>query len=168
MPFLSDEEKLKFLNERGVLMRIACVRADHSPLVTPVWFIYKDAAIFFTPRAESEWFGCLKADARVALCIDEENLPYRKIIVEDRAKMVHNLGEDDLWRNLYTEMAERYIDQEFARAYVDNTIDQERALFSVPVTQKNTKSWRMPHKDEDETGIWHHRYYAKGTKFAKK
>ena len=149
-------------------MRIACVRADHSPLVTPVWFIHKDAAIYFTPRAESEWFGCLKADARVALCIDEENLPYRKIIVEDRAKMVHNLGEDDLWRDLYTEMAERYIDQEFARAYVDNTIDQERALFSVPVTQKNTKSWRMPHKDEDETGIWHHRYYAKGTKFSKK
>ena len=149
-------------------MRIACVRADHSPLVTPVWFIHKDAAIYFTPRAESEWFGCLKADARVALCIDEENLPYRKIIVEDRAKMVHNLGEDDLWRDLYTEMAERYIDQEFARAYVDNTIDQERALFSVPVTQKNTKSWRMPRKDEDETGIWHHRYYAKGTKFSKK
>ena len=149
-------------------MRIACVRADHSPLVTPVWFIHKDAAIYFTPRAESEWFGCLKADARVALCIDEENLPYRKIIVEDRAKMVHNLGEDDLWRDLYTEMAERYIDQEFARAYVNNTIDQERALFSVPVTQKNTKSWRMPHKDEDETGIWHHRYYAKGTKFSKK
>ena len=149
-------------------MRIACVRADNSPLVTPVWFIYKDAAIYFTPRAESEWFGCLKADARVALCIDEENLPYRKIIVEDRAKMVHNLGEDDRWRDLYTEMAERYIDQEFARAYVDNTIDQERALFSVPVTQKNTKSWRMPHKDEDETGIWHHRYYAKGTKFSKK
>ena len=77
-------------------MRIACVRADHSPLVTPVWFIYKDAAIYFTPRAESEWFGCLKADARVALCIDEENLPYRKIIVEERAKMVHDLGEDDL------------------------------------------------------------------------
>ena len=149
-------------------MRIACVRADHSPLVTPVWFIHKDAAIYFTPRAESEWFGCLKADARVALCIDEENLPYRKIIVEDRAKMVHNLGEDDLWRDLYTEMAERYIDQEFARAYVDNTIDQERALFSVPVTQKNAKSWSMPYKDEDETGIWHHRYYAKGTKFSKK
>ena len=105
-------------------MRIACVRADHSPLVTPVWFIYKDAAIYFTPRSESEWFGCLKADARVALCIDEENLPYRKIIVEDRAKMVHNLGEEDLWRDLYTEIAERYIDQEFARAYVENTIDQ--------------------------------------------
>ena len=149
-------------------MRIACVRADHSPLVTPVWFIHKDAAIYFTPRAESEWFGCLKADARVALCIDEENLPYRKIIVEERAKMVHDLGEDDLWRDLYTEMAERYIDQEFARAYVDNTIDQERALFSVPVTQKNIKSWRMPQKDEDATGIWHHRYYAKGTKFSKK
>ena len=168
MPLLNDEEKLKFLNQKGVLMRIACVRSDRSPLVTPVWFIFKESAIYFTPRAESEWFGCLKADARVALCIDEENLPYRKIIVEDRASMVYDLGEDDLWRDLYTEMAERYIEPDFARAYVEDTIDQERALFSVSMSSRNTKGWRMPFKGEDETGIWHHRYYAKGTKFSKK
>ena len=167
MPFLSNEEKLKFLAERGILMRISCVRSDCSPLVTPVWFIHKEKAIYFTPRAESEWFRCLKADPRVALCIDEENLPYRKIIVEGKANIVHDLGADEIWRDLYTEMAERYIDPEFAREYVENTIDQERALFNVPLSDENTKSWRMPLKGEDETGIWHHRYYAKGTKFSR-
>ncbi len=167
MPLLNDEERLKFLNQRGVLMRIACVRSDRSPLVTPVWFIHKEKAIYFTPRAESEWFGCLKADPRVALCIDEENLPYRKIIVEEKATMIHDLGEDKIWRDLYTEMAERYIDPEFAREYVKNTIDQERALFRISLTKENTKSWRMPLKGEDETGIWHQRYYAKGTKFSR-
>ena len=167
MPLLNDEERLKFLNQRGVLMRIACVRSDRSPLVTPVWFIHKEKAIYFTPRAESEWFGCLKADPRIALCIDEENLPYRKIIVEEKVTMIHDLGEDEIWRDLYTEMAERYIDPEFAREYVQNTMDQERALFRVPLTDENTKSWRMPLKCEDETGIWHQRYYAKGTKFSR-
>ena len=76
-------------------------------------------------------------------------------------------GADEIWRDLYTEMAERYIDPEFAREYVKNTIDQERALFRVPLTDENTKSWRMPLKGEDETGIWHQRYYAKGTKFSR-
>ena len=56
-------------------MRIACVRSDGSPLVTPIWFIHHDNAICFTPRAVSEWFGCLRQDPRVALCIDEQNLP---------------------------------------------------------------------------------------------
>jgi hypothetical protein len=32
-------------------------------------------AIFFTPRARSEWFRCLRRDARVALCIEEQPLP---------------------------------------------------------------------------------------------
>ena len=149
-------------------MRISCVRPDGSPMVTPVWFIHKESSIYFTPRAESEWFGCLRADPRVALCIDEENLPYRKIIVEGKATMVHDLGEDSLWRDLYTEMAERYIGPEFVREYVENTIDQERALFNLPLCDKNVKSWRMPIKGEDETGIWHKRYYAKGTKFSEK
>ncbi len=48
-------------------MRIAVVRADGSPLVTPLWFIHEDDAIYFTPRAHSEWYGCLKRDPRVAL-----------------------------------------------------------------------------------------------------
>ena len=79
MPRLTTAERAAFLAEPGVLMRIAVVRADGSPLVTPLWFIHEDDAIYFTPRAHSEWYGCLKRDPRVALCIDEQPLPYRKV-----------------------------------------------------------------------------------------
>ena len=41
---------MRFLAEPGILMRIAVTRADGSPLVTPIWFIYEDDAIYFTPR----------------------------------------------------------------------------------------------------------------------
>lgn len=75
MPLLTDVERDAFLSERGVLMRIAVVRADGRPLVTPIWFLYDDGAIWFTPREKSEWFACLRRDPRVALCIDEQPLP---------------------------------------------------------------------------------------------
>ena len=82
-------------------MRISVVRADGSPLVTPIWFICEDNAIYFTPREKSEWFACLRRDPRVALCIDEQPLPYRKVIVEGQAELVFDVGQDDQWRDLY-------------------------------------------------------------------
>ena len=166
MPRLNPQEQTTFLETPGILMRIACVRPDGSPLVTPIWFIYHDNAICFTPRAQSEWFGCLKHDARVSLCIDEQNLPYRKVIAEGSAELVHDLGEDDQWRDLYREIAKRYVPPEAAEDYVQNTIDQERALFRLPMDKATVKSWRMPVEGEDQTGIWHQRYYAPGTKFS--
>lgn len=166
MPRLNEEEQQEFLDTPGVLMRIACVRPDGSPLVTPIWFIHHEDAICFTPRAQSEWFSCLKHDARVGLCIDEQNLPYRKVIVEGEAELVYDLGEDDKWRDLYREIAKRYVPPEAAEAYVQNTIDQDRALYRLPLGSATVKSWRMPVEGESQKGIWHQRYYAPGTKFS--
>ena len=166
MPKLTAEEQLDFLSTPGALMRIACVRPDGSPLVTPIWFIHHENAICFTPRAQSEWFGCLKHDPRVSLCIDEQDLPYRKLIVEGKANLIHDLGEDDAWRDLYRDIAGRYVPAEAAEDYVQNTIDQERALFKVSLDESTVKSWRMPVAGEPQNGIWHQRYYADGTKFS--
>ena len=55
---------------------------------------------------------------------------------------------------------------EAAEAYVQNTIDQERALFSLSLADSEVKTWRMPLDGENPTGIWHQRYYAPGTKFS--
>lgn len=166
MPKLNRQEQETFLNEPGILMRIACVRPDGSPLVTPIWFIHHAGGICFTPRAQSEWFACLREDPRVSLCIDEQNLPYRKMIIEGKAELLHDLGEDDLWRDIYREIAKRYVPAEAAEAYVQNTIDQQRGLYKVDLAASIVKSWRMPVGDEPETGIWHQRYYAPGTKYA--
>ena len=75
MPVLSRSERDAFLAEREIVMRIAVVRGDGSPLVTPIWFLHEDDAIYFTPREQSEWFACLRRDRRAALCIDEQPLP---------------------------------------------------------------------------------------------
>ena len=165
MPKLTAGEQSAFLDEPGVLMRVAVVREDGSPLVTPIWFIYEDDAIYFTPREKSEWFTCLRRDPRVALCIDEQALPYRKVLVEGSAELVHDIGEDDVWREQYKRIAKRYVDEDGAEAYVQNTIDQPRGLYRVPLEGAKVNSWRMPLEGEDGMGIWHGRYYTPGTQF---
>jgi nitroimidazol reductase NimA-like FMN-containing flavoprotein (pyridoxamine 5'-phosphate oxidase superfamily) len=145
-------------------MRVAVARADGSPLVTPLWFIHEHDAIYFTPRARSEWYTCLKRDPRVALSIDEQPLPYRKVIVEGAAELVHDLGADAQWRDLYQRIAQRYVPPDAAAAYIHTTIDQPRALFRVSLERANVRTWRMPIGDESGDGIWHQRYYAPGSR----
>ena len=165
MPKLTAQEQNSFLQERGVLMRIAVVRENGTPLVTPILFIYRDSAIYFTPREKSAWFACLRRDPQVALCIDEQPHPYRKVLVEGKAELVFDIGADDQWRDLYREIAARYVDEEAANAYVDNTIEQPRGLFRVALDNSKVTSWRMPVDGEEGMGIWHSRYYVPGTDF---
>jgi len=165
MPKLSANERDAFLDEPGVLMRVAVCRQDGSPLVTPIWFIYEDQAIYFTPREKSEWFACLRQDPRVSLCIDEQPLPYRKVIAEGHAELIYDIGQDDLWRDQYRRIAQRYVGSEAADAYVSNTIDQPRGLFRLLLAQAKVSTWRMPLEGEAGMGIWHDRYYTPGTKF---
>ena len=166
MPVLTQVERDAFLAESGILMRIAVTRVDGSPLVTPIWFAFEEAAIYFTPREKSEWFDCLRQDARVALCIDEQSLPYRKVIVEGAAELVFDVGHDDAWRDLYGRIARRYVPEQAAEDYIRDTIDQPRGLYRVALRNAKVKSWRMPLEGEAPEGIWHHRYYARGSKFA--
>ena len=135
MPTLDDAEREDFLNTRGVLLRVAVVRADGSPLVTPIWYLHENGCIYFTPRARSEWFQCLRRDPRVALCIDEETLPYRKVVVEGEAELIHDVGEDDAWRDRYRRIAERYLPPEgAARLHPQHHRRAPRSLYRVSLS----------------------------------
>jgi PPOX class probable F420-dependent enzyme len=168
VPKLSNDEVGELLDTRGVLVRIGTVDADGMPRVVPTWFIHRDGAVLFTPRAESVFLANLRRDPRVGLSIDEEALPYRKVTVQGTAELQHDLGEDDAWRDLYRSIARRYIDGDAAEAYVRGTIDQPRALLAVPLASAKVSTWRMPVGEEDGTGIWARRYYRPGTRMAER
>ncbi len=163
MPTMTDSERDAFLAEPGVLMRIGTVCDDGRPLVTPIWFIFEEEAIWFTPRENSVWFANLRRDPRTCLAIDEQNLPYRKVLAEGEAELVHDIGVDDLWRDRYRRIACRYVPEDAAEDYIQATIDQPRGLYRLPLAQASVRTWRMPVDDEDQAGIWHQRYYRPGT-----
>ncbi|MXZ46381.1 MAG: hypothetical protein F4Z08_05220 [Chloroflexi bacterium] len=67
---------------------------------------------------------------RVSPSNDEASQPYRRVVVDGTAS-VHVVGEDDVWRDQYRDIARRYISQDAAEDYVQRTIDQLRGLYRV-------------------------------------
>ena len=163
---MTDDEAFAFLRDGTRTGKVATTRADGSPHVTPIWFVHEEGRIWFTPREQSRWRGHIAAHPRIAVTIDEEAAPYRKVIVEGEAELVHDLGEDEAWRDRYRRIAKRYTSEGGAEAYVTNTIDQARALMALDLGRCKVTTWRMPRAGEARTGIWHRRYYADGTKYA--
>jgi len=164
MPKLTSQEIDEFLGERGHLARIATVRADGSPSVVPVWFLYERGVIHITPRKHSEFGRNLRRDPRTAITIDEEAGSYRKVIVEGRVQFLYDDGEDAKWRDLYRRISCRYVDEQSADYYITETIDQPRSLVAIELAEAKVISWRMPREGEPYTGIWARRYYVEGSK----
>ena len=167
MPRLDADERRTFLDEPGHLVRIATVDGDGMPRVVPTWFLHRDGHVLFTPRAESVFLANLRRDPRVGLSVDEDALPYRKVTVQGRATVLHDLGEDAVWRRVYRAIATRYIDEQQADRYIESTIDQPRALLSVDLAASTLSSWRMPVPGEKASGIWARQYYGDGTAMAR-
>ncbi len=168
MPKLQAAEIVEFLTEPGHLLRLATVDDDGMPRISPVWCTYRRSddglgSILFTPRERSVFFTNLRRDPRIALSIDEDALPYRKVSVQGQAEIVHDLGNDDLWRDTYREIACRFIPEANADGYLAATYDQPRALLSVDLDDAVVTSWRMPVEGESGTGIWAAAYYAEGS-----
>lgn len=166
MPKLSEQEIAAFLDEPAHLVRIGTVDEDGFPRVVPTWFVHDDGRILFTPRGTSVFLANLRRDPRVALSVDEEPLPYRKVTVQGSAQMLYDVGNDDAWRDTYRRIACRYIPDEAADAYIRDTIDQPRALLAVSIADSRLSTWRMPVEEERQTGIWARRYYLDGTHMA--
>ncbi len=166
MPRLTQSERAEFLDAPGILCRIATVRPDGAPTVTPAWFIFRDDQVLVTPRTMSAWLANVRRDCRVSITIDEEAMPYRKVRVEGCIRILYVVGRDDEWRDLYRQIARRYVDAEAAESYIQQTIDQPRALLSLDLATANVTTWRMPGANEPYTGIWHRRYYVSGSKMA--
>jgi len=164
MPKLTLEEREEFLSVRKVICNIATVDKSGAPLVTPIWFVHEEGRIWFTPRQHSEWLKHIRNDKRIALSIDEPDLPYRKVVVRGDATIDFEVGNDDEWRDRYRRIAMRYLDDLDANGYVDGTNDQPRALCSIKMEKAQVRSWRMPTDDEPYQGIWAKRYWTESAK----
>ncbi len=161
MPRLTPAELDAFLAEPGHLLRIATVDADGMPNVVPIWFVAEEGRLWFTPRERSAWWGHLQRDPRACVVVDETPTPYRKLMVRGRVRVDHPPGEDDIWRDRYRRIACRYVPAAGAEAYITTTINERRALLSMPIAGDDVEvsTWRMPVPGEDGRGIWAERYY---------
>jgi nitroimidazol reductase NimA-like FMN-containing flavoprotein (pyridoxamine 5'-phosphate oxidase superfamily) len=160
MPGLTGDEVAAFLDEPNHLVRIGTVDPDGTPLVVPAWFIVREGTFLVTPRARSAWLENLRHNPRVCFTVDEETHPYRKVVLRGSARIVHDLGEDDAWRDTYRAITLRYVPEDWADAYLTDTRDEPRALIGLELDSAETTTWRMPARPgEDPLAVWAPRYY---------
>ena len=159
MPGLSADDLHRFLAEPGHLLRLGTTGTDGLPRVVPIWFAHDDGRLWFTPRARSAWLADLHADPGVCCTIDESAPPMRKLVARGRAVLEHDLGDDDRWRDRYRTIAVRYLPEAYADAYLADTHDEPRALWSLDLATAEIATWRMPVAGEDPLAVWASRYY---------
>lgn len=159
MPGMTTDELETFLTEPGHLLRLGTAGTDGIPRVVPIWFLFDEGKIWFTPRARSAWLGDLRENPAVCCTIDEAGGLLRKLVARGSAVLEHDLGDDDQWRDRYRTIALRYTPESFADAYLTDTIEEPRALFSLDLSAAEVSSWRMPGKGEDRLAVWSKKYY---------
>ncbi len=157
---MSPTETLAFLGERRHLVRLATVDPDHRPHVVPLWFLPVEGALLITPRSQAAWLSHLETNPSVCAVVDEDVLPYRKVVVSTDAEMLHRPGDDAAWRDTYRTLCLRYWDEDEVDPYLASTIHVRRALVSIPfrLGTPEIQTWRLPVADEDPRGIWAARY----------
>ncbi|KOX35149.1 pyridoxamine 5'-phosphate oxidase [Saccharothrix sp. NRRL B-16348] len=67
--------------------KLAIVRADGSPHVTPVWVDLDGGTLVFTTNVGSIKGRAIRRDGRVSVCLDDERPPFAFVTVSGRAEV---------------------------------------------------------------------------------
>ena len=94
--------------------KLATVRADGRPHIAPIWFVLDgDTIIFNTGRTTVKGTN-MRRDARVCLCVDDENPPFAYVQIEGTAEMSEESHDLLHWA---TRIAARYMGEALAESY---------------------------------------------------
>ncbi len=94
--------------------KLAVVRADGRPHVTPIWIALDGDDIIFTTVATSLKGKALQRDPRVGLCVDDDRPPFSFVIVEGTVTISTDPDERLRWA---TVLGGRYMGADQAEAY---------------------------------------------------
>lgn len=150
----------EYLAEPGRLVRVGTVGDGGAPLVVPTWFIFEQGVFLVTPRERSSWFANLRRSPAVCFTVDGGGC---QVILQGTAEVVHPLGADDEWRDVYRRITLRYLPEAAADAYLNDTWSEPRALVGLPLDTARVTTWRFPSRPgEDPLDVWAPRYYHEG------
>ncbi len=90
----------------------------------------------------------------MSLVIDEQPCSYRKVMIDGVAELVHDVGEDDAWRELYRDLARRHVPAEGCRRLRGQHDQRTPRPFPVVLLMMHgSGTWRPPVGEEAGEGI---------------
>jgi PPOX class probable F420-dependent enzyme len=91
---MTNDEYRSFMLDRARTAILATVRADGRPHAAPIWFDLDDDTLVFTTGECTMKGRNMRRDARVSLCIDEEEPPFHFVLIQGAADLT--AGDPDL------------------------------------------------------------------------
>ncbi|MBB5806700.1 PPOX class probable F420-dependent enzyme [Saccharothrix ecbatanensis] len=96
--------------------KLAVVRKDGSPHVSPVWVDLDGGTLVFTTHLESIKGKAIARDGRVAVCLDDERPPFAFVTVSGRAEIEDDLEQVRYWAG---RIGARYMGADRANEYAE-------------------------------------------------
>ncbi|CCH35644.1 PPOX class F420-dependent oxidoreductase [Actinosynnema sp. NPDC047251] len=96
--------------------KLAVVRKDGSPHVSPVWVDLDGSTIVFTTHLESVKGRAIVRDGRISLCLDDETPPFAFVTITGRAEIVDDPEQVRYWTG---RIGGRYMGAERANEYAE-------------------------------------------------
>ena len=119
----------------GIKMAVmATINNDGSPHLSPNWYYYDGAQLFFVTTKERKKFFNLKRDQRMAVCVYEPPLASDYVVVQGAATIDDLVPTSELWGTARL-VIERYVDAAEVDAYVERWKAEPRIL--VTITPEN-------------------------------
>ncbi len=111
---MTPQETRAFLSQGSRTAKLATVRPDGQPHVVPVWFVLDGDDIIFTTWHTTVKAANLRHDARIALCVEDDALPYAFVEIEGTAAIQERAPDLLHWTTL---VAGRYMGEALAASY---------------------------------------------------
>ena len=108
------EEQRHFLLGAIRTGKLATVRADGRPHVVPIWYQLDGDTLVFNTGATTVKVANMRRDARVSLCVDDENPPFTFMMIEGTATLIEDLAEIKYWAS---RIGGRYMGEDQAEAF---------------------------------------------------
>ncbi len=86
----------EFLEDRGRMMRVCTVGKSGTPHIVPLCYKFQPegGTFFLSTGADSATVKNLKRGSPITLCIDDQEPPFRVVVVEGEADVSEVLGTD--------------------------------------------------------------------------
>src|SRR5215831_9088490 len=132
-----DEWRAFLLSRPPRTAKVATVRADGRPHVSPVWFDMDGEEVIFTTWHDTVKAHDLQRDPRISLCVDDDHPPFGFVLIEGTASLSESLDDVRPWA---TRIAGRYMGPMRAKAYGARNAVPGELLVRVSVTHVVARS----------------------------
>jgi len=137
---MTKEELQKFLSQ-PLIARLAIVRANGTPQVSPMWFLYEDGVMYMSTRPERAKVKHLKANPQVAVVVDVMESPLKnKVVTLEGTAEIQTTGVKEMTTKIY----KKYMGEEGAATpAAQQNINTPRVLLKI--TPKKIESLDTTH-----------------------